>query len=309
MDRFAQVEFFVLTADLGSMTRAAERLGLSNAAASRMLSKLEDRLGVRLVERTTRRLWLTDAGREYHRRCSALIAEAADADAAAAELSTRPRGVLRVTCSVSFALLHIAPWLPRFRERNPELRVHIEAANRYPNFIEAGIDVAVRTREYESDSGIMVQKLAQTRRVFAASPAYVARRGWPDTPEALASHDLLVYALATDPYVLHLRKGDESREVRIAPVFESNEGQVICAAARAGMGILIQPLYIVRDDIVAGRLVPLLEDWQLPPLIINLAYQSRRHQPAKIRVFAQALREHMESAGLQTSWNLRGAQV
>jgi len=307
MDRFTQMEFFVLTADLGSLTRAAERLDLSNAAASRMLSALEDRLGVRLLERTTRRLWLTDAGREYHRRCSALIAEAADADAAAGELSARPRGVLRITCSVSFALLHIAPWLPRFCERNPELRVQIEAANRYPNFIEAGIDVAVRTREHESDSGIMVQKLAETRRVFAASPAYLARRGWPGTPEALASHDLLVYALAADPYLLHLRKGEELREVRVAPVFESNEGQVICAAARAGMGILVQPLYIVRDDIVAGRLVPVLEDWQLPPLTVNLAYQSRRHQPAKIRVFADALREHMKSSDLQVSWHVRGA--
>jgi DNA-binding transcriptional LysR family regulator len=186
------------------------------------------------------------------------------------------------------------------------LRVHIEAANLYPNFIAAGIAGAVRTREHESDSGIMVPKLAQTRRVFAASPAYLARRGWPDTPEALASHDLLVYALAADPYLLHLRKGDEVREVRIAPVLESNEGQVICAAARAGMGILIQPLYNVRDDIVAGRLVPVIEDWQLPPLIINLAYQRRRHQPAKIRVFAEALREHMKSSDLQTSWNVRG---
>lgn len=306
MDRFTQMEFFVLTADLGSLTRAAERLGFSNAAASRMLSALEDRIGVRLIERTTRRLWLTDAGREYHRRCSALIAEAADADAAAGELSARPRGVLRVTCSVSFALLHIAPWLPRFRERNPDLSVQIEVANRYPNFIEAGIDIAVRTREHESDSGIMVQKLTETRRVFAASPAYLACRGWPVTPEASVSHDLLVYALAADPYVLRLRKGEQLREVRIAPAFESNEGQVICAAARAGMGILIQPLYIVRDDIVAGRLVPVLEDWELPPLIINLAYQSRRHQPAKIRVFAEALREHMKSFDLQASWNVRG---
>jgi DNA-binding transcriptional LysR family regulator len=307
MDRLTQMEFFVLTADLGSMTRAADRLGFSNAAASRMLTALEDRIGVRLIERTTRRLWLTDAGREYHRRCSALIAEAADADTAAGELSARPRGVLRVTCSVSFALLHIAPWLSHFHECNPELRVQIEAANRYPNFIEAGIDVAVRTREHESDSGMMVQKLAQTRRVFAASTAYLARRGWPETPEALASHDLLVYTHAADPYVLQLRKGDQWREVCITPVFESNEGQVICAAARAGMGILVQPLYIVRDDIVAGRLVPVLEDWQLPPLTVNLAYQSRHYQPAKIRVFAEALREHMQSCDLQAFWNVRGA--
>src|SRR5258707_7156557 len=121
MDRYTQMEFFALTAELGSLSKAAERLGMSNAAASRMLSALEDRLGARLIERTTRRLWLTDAGRDYHRRCSAILAEMAEADDAASDAALNPRGTLRVTSSVSFALMHISPWLPGFSQQYPEL--------------------------------------------------------------------------------------------------------------------------------------------------------------------------------------------
>ncbi|NPT60158.1 LysR family transcriptional regulator [Paraburkholderia elongata] len=303
MDRYTQMEFFVLTADLGSLSLAAERLGMSNAAASRMLSALEDRLGARLIERTTRRLWLTDAGREYQRRCVSILADLAEADTAVSDMSQRPRGVLRVTSSVSFAALHIAPWLPEFNQRYPELVVQITAANRYPNFIEAGIDVAIRTREHEGDSGITVRRLAHTRRVLAASPAYLAQHGVPETPEDIAQHNLLVYSYAVNPYLLQLKRGRERRNIPVSAALESNEGQVICAAGRAGLGIVIQPLYIVHDDIVAGRLIPLLCDWELPPLTINLAYQSRRNQPAKIRVFADALSEHVRKQDLEARWN------
>ncbi|OAJ57288.1 LysR family transcriptional regulator [Paraburkholderia ginsengiterrae] len=302
MDRLTQMEFFVLTADLGSLSQAAERLGISNAAASRMLSALEDRLGARLVERTTRRLWLTDAGREYRRRCGSILSELAEADTAVSDMAQQPRGVLRVTSSVSFAGLHIAPWLPEFNQRYPELVVQITAANRYPNFIEAGIDVAIRTREHEGDSGITVRRLAHTRRVLAASPGYLAQHGEPRTPEELAQHNMLVYSYAVNPYQLQLKRGRERRNIPINAMLESNEGQVICAAGRAGLGIVIQPLYIVHDDIVAGRLIPLLGDWELAPLTINIAYQSRRNQPAKIRVFADALTEYVRKLDLEARW-------
>jgi DNA-binding transcriptional LysR family regulator len=302
MDRWTQIELFVLTADLGSLSKAAERLDMSNAAASRTLSALEARLGARLVERTTRRLWLTDAGRDYHRRCTAMLAEMADADAAATHATLVPHGVLRVTSSVSFAMMHIAPWLPEFSAKYPELAVQIVAANRYADFIEAGIDIAIRTREHETDSRITVRRLAETRRVMAASPAYLAANGRPAEPEQLARHRMLVYNLAVDPYILHLRRGKESRHVAITSALDSDEGQVICAAGRAGLGIVIQPLYIIHDDIVAGRLIPVLDDWQLPRLTINLAYQSRRHQPAKIRVFTEFLIGRVERLQLERKW-------
>jgi DNA-binding transcriptional LysR family regulator len=302
VDRWTQIEFYVQVAELGSLSKAAERLDMSNAAASRTLLALEERLGVRLVERTTRRLWLTEAGQAFHRRCVAMLAEMAEAEAAVLENTTQPTGLLRVTSSVSFAMMHIAPGLPEFHQRYPKLTVQIVAANRYPDFIEAGIDVAIRTRETERDSGITVRKLAQTRRVLAASPGYLSTHGRPRMPEDLKAHRLLIYNLARDPNVLHLHRGSEQRDVHIESLLDSNEGQVICAAGLAGLGIVIQPLYILHDDIVAGRLVPVLTDWQLPPLTINLAYQSRRLQPAKLRAFNDFLVERFERLGLEKKW-------
>lgn len=302
MDRWAQIELFVQVAELGSLTKAAERLGLSNAAASRYLTGLEERLGARLVERTTRRMWLTDAGRSYHLRCSGMLAEMAEAEAEVNSASTNPSGVLRITSSVSFAMIHLAPALPEFNRRYPKLTVQITAANRYPGFIEAGIDAAIRTREHEGDSGITVRRLAQMRRVLAASPAYLSAHGQPASPKDLSAHRMLVYSLANDPYVLHFKRGKEAHAIGIAPTLDANEGQVIRAAALAGLGILIQPQYIIHDDIVAGRLIPVLRDWELPQLTINIAYQSRRHQPAKLKVFTEFLVERFEKLDLERKW-------
>ncbi|WP_250502508.1 LysR family transcriptional regulator [Caballeronia sp. AZ7_KS35] len=302
MDRWTQIELFVLTAELGSLSKAADQLEMSNAAASRTLSALEERLGTRLIERTTRRQWLTDAGEAYRRSCVAVLSEMAEAEAAASDATLRPSGVLRVTSSVSFATLHIAPFLTEFNRKYPSISVQVIAANRYPDFIEAGIDIAIRTREHEGDSGITVRKLADTSRILAASPAYLTEYGRPAKPEDLQQHRMLVYNLAVDPYLLHFKRGEESCDVSITSVLDSNEGQVIVAAGRAGLGIVIQPLYIIHDDIVAGRLVPVLEDWQLPRLTINLAYQSRRYQPAKIRVFTEFLIEWTERRQLAAKW-------
>lgn len=302
MDRWSQIEFFVHVAELGSLSRAAEKMDMSNAAASRTLQALEERLGARLVERTTRRLWLTEVGQAFHRRCVAMIAEMAEAEAVVQETTLQPSGVLRLTSSVSFAMMHIAPGLPEFNRRFPQITVQIVAANRYPDFIEAGIDLAIRTREYEGDSGITVRRLAQTRRVLAASPGYLTENGVPKTPDDLKLHRLLVYNLANDPYVLHFSRGKEQRSTPITSMLDSNEGQVICAAGLAGLGLVIQPLYIIYDEIVAGRLVPVLTDWDLPSLTINFAYQSRRHQPAKIRVFTEFFLKRFEDLELEKKW-------
>ena len=309
MDRWTQIELFVYTVELGSLSKAAEKLGLSNPAASRHLSALEERLGARLLERTTRRQWLTEAGRNFHQRCTAMLAEMTDAEAAVNEAIDQPRGLLRVTSSVSFATMHIAPGLAEFSRRYPELEVDIVAANRYPDFIESGIDIAIRTREHEADSRITVRRLAQTRRLLAASPSYLASHGTPQSPENLDGHRLLVYNLARDPFMLHFKRAGQSIKRPIHAAVQSNEGQVIRAAALASAGILIQPLYIIHNDIVAGRLIPILTQWELPPLTINLAYQSRRYQPAKIRVFTKFLAEQFERLPLERSWGTEGGPL
>jgi DNA-binding transcriptional LysR family regulator len=302
MDRLTQIELFVQTIELGSLTKAADKLGLSNPAASRHLAALEERLGTRLIERTTRRQWLTEGGRVFHQRCVAILAEMAEAEFAANESTEKPSGQLRITSSVSFAMMHLAPALAEFKRSYPAIDIDIITSNRYLEFIEAGVDIAIRTREYEPDSGVTVRRLAETRRVLAASPGYFALHGKPQTPDQLESHQFLIYNLAKDPYKLRFKRGKEVSSVNIKPTLEANEGQIICAAALAGHGILIQPLYIIYDDIVAGRLMPILMDWDLPRLIINIAYQSRRHQPAKIRVFIEFLLERFRRLNLERKW-------
>jgi DNA-binding transcriptional LysR family regulator len=246
-----------------------------------------------LIERNTRRLWVTEVGQEFLQRCTTVLNELAEAEDAASERTLSPKGLLRITSSLSFATIYLAPMLPAFRARYPKLSVQITAANRYPDFIEAGIDVAIRTREQEPDSNIVVRRIGQMRRVLAAAPSYLEKCGRPETPADLSRHNMLIYNLANDPFSLRMRKDSMLQTIRLNSVLDSNDGQVVRQAALSGLGILIQPLYIVQGDIVAGRLVPVLNDWQLPLLTMNIAYQNRSRLPAKIRVFSDALIEHI----------------
>ena len=302
MDRRTEIELFVQIAELGSMSRAAEALKLSNAAASRHLASLETRLSARLVQRNTRRLALTEVGEAFNRRCKPLLAEMLEAEAEVNEAVLKPTGLLRVTGSLSFCMIHIAPLLPVFATRYPDLRVELVTANRYFDLIENGIDVAIRTREYEADSNITVRRLAETRRLLTASPQYLQRFGTPKTLADLARHKLLLYTYANHPDQLRFSRDGEHTVLTVKGALEANDGQVLRAAALAHHGILVQPRYIVHDDIVAGRLVPVLSDWELPRLTINLAYQSRQHLPAKVRCFIDFLVEDFRVKDYERRW-------
>lgn len=302
MDRLLQLEVFAKTAELGSLSKAAETLRMSNAAASRHLSALEERLAVRLIERNTRRQWLTEAGQELLQRCTTLLNDLAEAEDAVSDRALSPKGTLRVTSSLSFAMIYLAPMLPAFRALYPNLSVQIISANRYPDFIEAGIDVAIRTREHEPESNVIVRRIGHMRRVLAAAPSYLASHGQPEHPADLARHNMLIYNLADDPYSLRLRKDNAAQTIRIAPTLDSNDGQVIRGAALAGLGILIQPLYIVQGDILAGKLVPILMNWELPLLTMNIAYQNRVQLPAKIRAFTDFLVDHIRGHSDAAIW-------
>ncbi len=302
MDRWTEIELFVQVAEMGSLSRAAESLGLSNAAASRHLASLEERLSARLVQRNTRRLFLTDVGESFYRRCKPLLGELRDAESAVNEAVLKPTGLLRVTASLSFSMIVVAPLLPEFHARYPDLKLEIVVSNRYTDLLESGIDVAIRNREFESDSAITVRRLAETKRVLAASPQYLQRHGTPRTPDELARHRLLIYNLANQPHQLRFTRNGAVTTVPIGGLLEANDGQVIRAAALKHLGILIQPMYIIHEDVVAGRLVPLLQDWELPRLTINIAYPTRRHLPAKVRCFVDFLVEQFERLDYERRW-------
>jgi DNA-binding transcriptional LysR family regulator len=168
--------------------------------------------------------------------------------------------------------------------------------------MDSDIDLAIRTREFEADSSITIRKLAETRRILAASPAYLARRGHPRSVEDLQQHDLLIYSHANHPNVMEFTKGEDKLSIKIQPSLETNDGQIVRAAALAGAGILVQPKYIIYDDLVAGRLVPVLDDWNLPRLTINLAFQDRRYMPAKTRLFIDFLLDHFKREEYERYW-------
>lgn len=305
MDRFQQLAFFVAVAETGSLGRAAGTLRMSNAAASRILVALENRLGARLVERNTRRLYLTEEGQSFLPRARAILSDLADAEAALTETVLDPSGTLRVSASLSFAMQHIAPSLPDYARRYPKVRVHVEAANRYLDLIDNGIDVAIRTREYESDSNITIRRLAETRRILVAAPSYLARRGRPGHPADLEAHDLLIYTYAKNPHELRFRRGDEAATVEAQGLLESNDGQILRAAALNGLGIIAQPTYIVYDDLTQGRLAPVLDDWDLPRLTINIAYPSRKHLSAKVRSFVDFMVAEFARHDFERKWTGR----
>jgi DNA-binding transcriptional LysR family regulator len=254
------------------------------------------------VLRSTRRLTLTEVGEAFYRRCKSVLAEMKEAESEVNASALNPSGRLRVTASVSFSVHHIAPLLREYTRRYPNVTVHVEAANRYYDLIDNNIDVAIRTREFESDSSITIRRLAETRRILTASPGYLNAHGMPRSVDELVHRPLLLYTYSHNPNDLAFRRGEEARTVKVKGLLESNEGQVLRAAALDGMGILVQPKYIVYDDLVAGRLVSVLDDWDLPRLRINVAFQSRRLMSAKVRTFIDFLAEHFTAMDYDRKW-------
>jgi DNA-binding transcriptional LysR family regulator len=302
VDRWSQVELFIQVVERKGLGKAGEALGMSKAAATRHLASMEERLGTRLLERNSRSMHLTESGRQFYERCRVLHVDLIEAEQAVNATTVTPRGLLTITASMSFAMLHLAPLVPAFRARYPEVTLNIVAANRYMDLIDSGIDLAIRTREFEPDSSITVRRLAATRRVLVATPAYLAQHGTPRSVDELQRHTILQYSLSNRADELHFSKDGMQRVLKIQPQMQANDGQVLRAAALNGMGILVQPKYIVYEDIVAGRLLPVLDDHELPSLTINLAYASRRYLAAKCRTFIEFLAGHFEDMDYERKW-------
>lgn len=302
MDRWTEFQVFVLIAEERSMTRAASALNLSVSGISRHLASLETRLGARLIQRSTRQLSLTSEG-------EALLSDARDLlatwDAAEANVTARahaPTGRLRIGASLSFSLLHLMPVVAQFRRLYPALSIEIVSSNRYYDIIENGLDLAIRTRRVEADSSITIRRLGETRRLLAASPAYLADRGVPAHPRQLPDHDLILYTLADNWNEFSFRQGDDHVVVKVEGAVLSNDGQLICQAARDGLGILAQPTYILQDDLNAGRLVRVLDDWDLPRLTMNVAYPSKSFIPVRTRLFIDCLIERFRLNEFEAKW-------
>jgi DNA-binding transcriptional LysR family regulator len=302
MDRWTELETFVAIAESESMTKAAETLRLSISGVSRYLMNLESRLGVRLVQRSTRRLSLTSEGEQFYADARHVLSSLQEAESNVSAGVLAPTGRLRIGASLSFCLLHLMPIVEQFRAAYPKVRVEIVASNRYYDIIENGLDLAIRTRRVEADSSIQIRRLAETRRLLAASPDYLHQRGVPQHPEELRAHDLILYTLADSWNELVFKKDDQAVRIDVDGIINANDGQLICAAARNGMGILVQPTYIIQADLESGRLVRILDDWDLPRLTMNIAFPTRSLLPARTRLFIDFLVERFREQKYEEIW-------
>lgn len=290
LDRVTGMQVFARVSALGSLSAAARALGMSQTMATKHMATLEERLGVRLLHRTTRRLTLTEAGRNYLEAVERILADIEEADSAAAADTVEVRGTLRLNVPVSFGLRWIVPLLPEFGRLHPELVVDLGLNDRHVNLIEEGWDVVIRIGRMR-DSSMVARKLASCRTVVCASPAYLAERGTPRTIADLSSHNCLGYTLSLTVGTNYWSFGERGREgVAVSGTFKANNGDALIAAALAGQGIVYHPTFFVAHEIRAGRLVALALDHE--PVALDgvfAAYPSDRRPPAKVRAIIDFL--------------------
>ncbi|MGB0682059.1 MAG: LysR family transcriptional regulator [Magnetovibrionaceae bacterium] len=287
MDSLSELAVFTRVVEAGSFSQAARRLGISKSAASKQVSRLEDRLGARLLNRTTRSLSLTDVGADFFQRALRILAEVEDAEQAVSTLQSAPRGTLKINAPMSFGVGQLGPILPDFMATCPELRVDMDFSDRLVDLIEEGFDMAIRIAELP-DSTLIARKLAPFRHAVVASPEYWDQHGRPEAPEDLRDHNCLMYTL--------LRTGSDwtfkdGLRVRVDGGLRANNGDVLKDAAVAGQGVYLAPTFIIGEDLKAGRLEAVLCEFEDRSRAVYAVWPQNRHLAPKVRVFVDFLAE------------------
>ena len=273
-----------------SFSGAAVQLGLSKSAVSKQIGQLEDRLGARLLNRTTRRLALTETGRVFYEHCVRVLAEVEEAEQAVFSLNDRPRGLLRVSLPMSFGLLHVAPAIPDFLRQAPDLRVELTFNDRVVDLIEEGHDLAVRIAALP-DSSLVARRLAPNRMVVCGAPDYLARHGVPVMPADLKQHNCLLYTYAPVPEEWRFPGPTGDIVVPVGGTLRTNNADALRLAALAGVGLILIPSFMVGEDLQAGRLQALLCDHVVQASSVYAVYPTKRHLTPKVRAFLDFLTE------------------
>ena len=290
MDRLQEMTSFVAVVDAGSFVGAADASGLSKAALSRHVALLEQRLGVRLLNRTTRRLSLTDDGLRFHARAKDLLATLSEIESEASSSTTEAAGLLRINAPLTFGILHLAPLWGRFAQRHPKVSLDISLNDRVVDLVEEGYDLAVRITNLPS-SQLVSRTLASTRMVACASPRYLQEHGVPTHPRELAQHRIVAYSYwaTRDEWTFTGPDGDVS--VRTRPFMHSNNGDTCRMAALDHQGIILQPDFLVGTDLATGDLVEVMPQFRSLEIGIHAVYASRKHLPGKTRQMVDFLVE------------------
>lgn len=291
LNRWLAMYVFVKVVEQGSFARAAERMDLSTSAVSRHVAELESHLDTRLLNRTTRRISLTESGQAFYERTLQLLADLEEAEAAASSSTATPRGTIRLTCSINFGVKHLAPAIGCFQARYPAVLFDISVSDRFVDLVEEGLDLAIRIGDI-GNPNLIARKIGEMRLVTCASPAYLKRHGTPRRPEDLLRHNCLTYEYAPVRNQWPFRdKGGNDLKVRIAGSVHGNNGELLTTIAAEGVGIAFEPDFIVSPLIKAGKLTPILKHYQPSPFPIYAIYPSRRHLSAKVRSFVDFLVE------------------
>lgn len=289
MDRFQSIAAFVSVIENGSFARAAEKLGQSVSAVSRRVAELEEHLDARLLNRTTRRLSLTETGRAFHERAVQLLADLEEAEQGASAGGVTPRGTLKLTAPITYGIRVLAPIVAAFAAKYDQVRVDVDLSDRVVDLVDEGFDLAVRIGEIRSQF-LVARRIGATSLVCCAAPSYLERHGTPRTPDDLARHSCLTYEYAATRHQWRFIGADGGdRVVRIGGPLHANNGRMLGALAIEGAGIVCEPDFILAPDLERGALVPILTDWTLPSIAIHAAYPSRRHLSAKVRAFVDFL--------------------
>lgn len=293
MDRFADMQMFVKVVQESSISGAAERLDIAKSAVSRRLAELESRLGVQLLQRTTRRLNLTESGRAYYERCRQILADVEETELAVSSVHGALSGKLRVALPLSFGLLHLAPLIDEFSTLHPGIDFELDFNDRQIDLMQEGFDVAIRIAQL-ADSSLIARRLTVIRHIVCASPAYLSRHGVPEQPDDLERHDGLGYSNRANPGLWNYQTPtDEARNVKIPIKLEANNGDFLCRMAIAGHGILMLPTFYVAEPIKRGALVPLLTGYRFPELNAYAVYPPTRHLSTRVRAFVDFLAERL----------------
>lgn len=304
MDRFQSLTAFAKVVETGSFARAADRLDFSVSAVSRQVADLEAHLGVRLLNRTTRRLSLTESGRAFHERCVQLLADLDEAEEEVTAAAIVPRGTLKLTAPISFGVGYLAPAIAQFRLQHPQLRFEIDLSDRATDIVDEGIDLAIRIGDIGSKA-LIGRRIGVSRMICCAAPAYLARHPPPRTPADLAAHPCLTYEYSSVGNLWRFADAAGGvHEVKVSGPVHANNGAMLSALAVAGVGVNLEPDFIVADDVRAGRLVRLLPGYEPPAIGINAAYPSRRHLSAKVRSFIDFLAQRFAQ---DPAWELAPA--
>lgn len=287
MDKLQAMRVFTTVVETGSFARAAEQLHVSPTAASRHLAELERYLGAQLLQRSTRRLNLTGVGADYYDRCRLILAEVEEAETQAATSEGQPRGTLRLSLPHSFGLRYIAPLMPEFCKRYPDLQLEFNFSDRTIDLVEEGIDMAVRITG-ELKTSLIARKLAPARMVCCAAPDYLTQHGTPQQPDDLRGHNCITYSYAPASTWNFSRDGKEI-SVPVKGRLRANSGDMSRLAVVAGLGITTLPTFMICDELSSGKLVPLLPAYALPSLAVYAVYLPGARRAARIKAMMEYL--------------------